>query len=283
MKKQLIAVILVLIMASFACSLQNIQMETIDNQMVTIFEPLPNNTNQTSLVFNMTGGEFNLNPGAEGLVNGTIAYNVEQWEPEFTRSDNYFEIDQVNPFQISGIPTGDVINTWDLTLTNALPLDLSIEGGASENNFDFTGLQMANLEIRQGASDTTITFEEPNPIIMEELSFTTGASSARIYGLGNANFTMMNMSSGAGDYTLDFDGVLTHDATANIKAGISNITIIIPSGMKAVVNNEGTVSNINTRGTWLVTDDTYTTMVEGLTLTINLDMAVGNVNLVHEE
>lgn len=283
MKKQLIAVILVLVLASFACSLQNIQMETIDNQMVNIFEPLPNNTNETELVFNMTGGEFNLSPGAEGLVNGTIAYNVEQWEPEFTRSDNYFEIDQVNPFQISGIPTGDVINRWDLILTSALPLDLSIEGGASENNFDFSGLQLSNLKIRQGASDTTITFDEPNPITMEELSFTTGASSAKIYGLANANFTILNMSSGAGDYTLDFGGVLTQDATVNIKAGISNIRIIIPAGMKAVVNNEGTVSNIDTRGTWLVTDDTYTTMQEGLTLTINLDMAVGNVNLVHEE
>jgi len=283
MKKQLIAVILVLVLASFACSLQNLQMETIDNQMVTIFEPLPNNTNDTRLVFNMTGGEFNLSPGAEGLVNGTIAYNVEQWEPEFTRSDNYFEIDQVDPFQISGLPTGDVINTWDLTLTNALPLEIAIEGGASENNFDFSGLQLSNLSIRQGASDTTIAFDEPNPVTMEEFSFTTGASSAKIYGLGNANFTRMRMSSGAGDYTLDFEGALSQDATVEIKAGISNITIIIPAGMKAVVNNEGTVSNINTRGTWLVTDNTYTTMQEGLTLTIDLDMAVGNVTLVHED
>jgi len=283
MKKQLIAVILILILASFACSIQGIQMETIETQRLFVTENLPGNTEVTTLDFNMTGGEFTLNPGADGLVNGTIAFNVEQWEPEFTRSDNRFEIKQVNPYRITGIPTGDVVNTWDLTLTTAVPLDLSIEGGASQNKFDFTGLMLTNLRIMQGASDTTIYFDAPNPMTMEEFVFTTGASSAKIYGLANANFETMTMSSGVGDYTLDFSGTLTQDSMVDIKAGISNITIIIPAGMKAVVNNEGTVSNINTKGTWLVTDDTYTTLEEGLTLTINLDMAVGNVNLIHED
>jgi hypothetical protein len=128
-----------------------------------------------------------------------------------------------------------------------------------------------------------IWFDTPNPLNMEEFVFTTGASSAKLYGLANANFATMTMSSGAGDYTLDFSGTLSQDSVVDIKAGISNITIIIPAGMRAVVNNEGTVSNINTKGTWLVTDDTYTTLEEGLTLTINLDMAVGNVNLTHED
>jgi hypothetical protein len=92
------------------------------------------------------------------------------------------------------------------------------------------------------------------------------------------------MSAGAGDYTLDFTGSsLSHDMSVNIKAGISNITIIIPAGLKALVNNQGTVSNINTKGTWLLMDNTYSTLNEGYTLTINLDMAVGNVNLNHKE
>lgn len=219
----------------------------------------------------------------EGLVTGTILYNVEGWEPEFTRSSNLYEISQVNPFRLSGIPTDEVVNQWDLSLTTQIPLDLSIEGGASENIFNFTGVQITNLRIVQGASNSTIRFETPNPIEMEDFSFTTGASSAKLYGLGNANFTDMSVSCGAGDYTLDFSGVLTRNSRVDIKAGVSNISIIIPPGMNASINNQGTVSNINTRGTWLVRDDTYSTMAEGPSLTINLDMAVGNVNLIHEE
>lgn len=283
MKKQLFAVILVLTLAGFACSVQNIQMKTIDNQIVFINETLPDNSEAAEIVFKMSGGEFLIYPGAQGLVKGSIVYNVEQWEPQFTRSNNYYEIKQVNPFNISGIPTGDVINKWDLALTDAVPLSLSIEGGASKNIFDFSGLQLTALKVIQGASDTTIRFDSPNPLIMDTFNFTTGASSAKIYGLGHANFEQMTMSAGAGDYTLDFSGSLSREAVVDIKAGISNINILIPAGMKAVVNNQGTVSNINTKGTWLVTDTTYTSMEEGITLTINLDLSVGNVNLIHEE
>ena len=279
----LIATALTLILASLACSIQNVQMQTIDTRVVNIDEPLPPDGGTAELVFQMTGGEFTIVPGADGLVNGSINYNVEQWEPEFTRSENHYEIKQADPFRITGLPSKDIINTWYLTLTRAIPLDLSIEGGASENEYDLSGLQLTNLRIVQGASDSVIRFDAPNPLSLENFTFTTGASSAEIYGLGYANFETMNMSSGAGDYTLDFGGGLSHDATVNIKSGISNITIIIPAGIQAVVVNEGTVSNINTRGTWLVQDNTYTTLDEGFVLTINLDMSVGNVTLVQGE
>ena len=282
MKKQILFAILVLILASFACSIQNFQMDTVETRQVDIMEPLEN-TEEAEINFQMTGGKFTIMPTANGLVTGTIIYNVEQWEPEFTRSSNLYEISQVNPFRISGIPSGEVVNNWDLSLTTEIPLNVSIEGGASENAFDFTGMRLANLRIVQGASDSTIRFDAPNPLKMDEFVFTTGASSAEILGLGNANFSRMSVSCGAGDYTFDFAGALFEDSLMEVKAGVSNITIIIPAGMRAVVNNQGTVSNINTRGTWLVTDDTYSTMTEGPTLTINLDMAVGSVNLVHEE
>lgn len=281
MKKQLFLPITALLIAGIACSIQNVKMETIDTQIVQISEPIPGNIEETEIVFQMTGGQFTINPGADGLVSGTITYNVEQWEPEFTRSSNLFEIKQVNPLRISGIPGSEVENTWDLSLNTSLPINLSIEGGASENDYDFTGLQLAKLHIKQGASDTSIRFDAPNPIELEEFSYTTGASSVDIFGLGYANFKKMTLDCGAGDFKLDFTGALSRDAVVDIKSGISNISIVVPPGMNAIINNEGTISNINTEGTWLLTDETYSTMGEGITLTINLDMAVGNVNLIH--
>jgi len=279
MNKRLIIAIVVLVLSSFACSLQNIEMRTIETQEVVIAESLPDNNNETELVFQMSGGKFMLNPGAQGLVNGTITYNVEQWEPEFTRSNNTYKITQVDPFRLSSIPCGDVVNRWEFGLTTALPLNISVTGGASENEFNFSGLQISQLAITQGASETDIRFDVPNPIVMKDFTFKTGASSADIYGLINANFERMSMSAGAGDYKLDFSGTLTHDVYVEIKAGVSNMSITIPSSMKVVVNNTGAISNINTTGTWMLTDNTYTTLNEGYTLTIDLNMAVGNVNL----
>ncbi len=286
MKKPMIMVVLALLIATLACQINNInwQIETSETRVANIAENLPDNIEETELKFNMAGGEFFLNPGSTHLVAGTITYNVEKWEPEFTRRQNFFQIRQVDPFSFTGIPGNDVENTWDLMLTNTLPLDLTIEGGASKNVFNFSGMQLTKLSIIQGASETMIHFDVPNPQSMEKFTFTTGASSAELYGLGNANFKSMNFQAGAGSYTLDFSGVLTQDAIVNIQATVSNITLIIPAGMRAEVINEGTVSNINTEGTWLLKDDTYNTLVEnGFGLKIFLDMAVGNVNLIHKE
>lgn len=283
MKKQMIAVVITLLLATLACTLQNIRLETIDPQIVFISEPVPQNAHETELIFKMSGGKFFITPDASELIEGSIKFNVEAWKPEIIRRDNYVEIKQVNPFNIKGIPNSGTENTWELRLTDALPLRLSIEGGASKNIFDLTGLQLSRLNISQGASDTTIRFDAPNPILLQEFKFTTGASSADLHGLGYANFQQMTFSCGAGDYTLDFSGGLNQDASVDIKSGVSNITIVIPAGLKAVVHNRGTVSNVNTRGTWLVSDQTYSTLAEGYTLTINLNVSVGNINLNYEE
>jgi hypothetical protein len=283
MKKQLLAAIFVLLFAGFACSIQNLQMETSEMRTVEISEQLPENLNETDILFQMSGGEFVLKPGAQNLVNGMIVYNIDQWEPEFTRSENKYQIKQTNPLKITGIPSDETINRWELALSTAVPINLTIEGGASDNIFDLTGLQINNLSIVQGASETTLLFDQPNPVRMETLSFTTGASSAKLFGLANANFNAMSFSGGAGNYTLDFTGNLTQDTFVELKAGASNIKIIIPAGMRAQVNNLSSVSVFNTEGTWLLTNDTYTTLEEGYLLTINLNLTVGNVTLIHGE
>jgi hypothetical protein len=58
MKKQLIPVIILMFMSTLACSLQSIQLETIEPQIVFIAEPFPAETLETQLVFKMTGGKF---------------------------------------------------------------------------------------------------------------------------------------------------------------------------------------------------------------------------------
>ncbi len=64
MKKQLIFVIIALALSSFACSISNIEMKTIDTQTVMINEALPTNLGETELSFSMTGGTFNITPGS---------------------------------------------------------------------------------------------------------------------------------------------------------------------------------------------------------------------------
>jgi len=46
---------------------------------------------------------------------------------------------------------------WDLALTDAVPLELSIETGASESHLDLSALRLSSLSVKTGASSTSVT------------------------------------------------------------------------------------------------------------------------------
>lgn len=46
---------------------------------------------------------------------------------------------------------------WDLALTDAIPLELSFETGASESHLDLSALRLSSLSVKTGASSTSVT------------------------------------------------------------------------------------------------------------------------------
>ena len=86
----------------------------------------------------------------------------------------------------------------------------------------------------------------------------------------------------ARDACPDFSGVLQQDATVKITSGVSNVRIVVPAGMTAQVDVEGAISNVSTEGTWTVNDKHYEVAGSGPTLTITVQMGVGNLTLVSE-
>ena len=148
---------------------------------------------------------------------------------------------------------------------------------------DFSGVPLASLAITDGASDNTVTFNSPNPTVMSELSYTTGASTVTLKGLGNANFEEMTFTGGAGTYILDFTGTLKQDASVKVEAGVSTTKIIVPAGMKVVVDVEGGIKTVNTQGTWTANGTSYETEGTGPTLTMNINTNLGTLSLIQEK
>jgi hypothetical protein len=284
MKRPLILVLILMMLATLACSL-NIdvpKMDTIDPVTVNISEAPLNGAKVTKLMFNMGAGSFDLSGGAEKLVEGTIRYNIKNWDPKINRAADLLTITQGDQTNITGIPTSDLINEWNLKVNASLPMDLRINAGAYKGNLDMSGLRLRHLEITDGASQSKVFFNSPNREKMDLLSYKTGASSVELTGLANANFAAMTFDGGAGSYTLDFAGTLMQPADVTVKTGISNITIIIPAGMSAKVISSGAISNMNTEGSWTVNGDTYQVTGEGHLLSIRLETGVGNVRLIHK-
>lgn len=282
---RLLIIILVLALATMACGI-NIdlpvtQLETGPLQTDEIIIPAPDDPDQAvDLSLEFGAGELTLNGGAgDNLLEGEASYNVPDFKPEVDTDFPSVGVSQ-GDLSIEGIPNfeDDVENEWNLLLGET-PVSLEIDAGAYRGNYELGGLSLLNLDISDGASEVDLEFSSPNQVEMNNFTYATGASDVTLRGLANANFEDMTFRSGAGNYELNFSGELVRDATVNIESGISTVQIIIPDGVSAVLDFEGGLTNIDAGEGWVEDGDTYTHAGDGPTITINVTMGAGSLEL----
>mgnify|MGYP000978256512 CR=1 FL=1 len=284
---RLLAVIAALALAALACGPNlpnlNVPVERITpgpTETFTIDEARPDGDTVMDVTLALGAGNFTLTGGAEGLASGTVEYNVADWKPEVTRTDDALTIkQQFAQDNTLRIPEGDLLNKWDVQL-GAGPMRLEIMAGAYEGEMDLSGLALQRLTISDGASTNTAVFDEVNPEEMSLLKYTTGASTVELTGLANANFAEMIFEGGAGTYTLDFSGELQRDARVTVRAGVCTLTIVVPPGTQAEVSKSGAITTVKTEGTWSTSGDTYTVSGSGPLLKIDVEMGLGTLNLI---
>jgi hypothetical protein len=281
MKRPILFLITVLVIASLACSINvNVPSPKVGATQTYDINEAPPASAPAELHIGMGGGKLNIQPGGKNFIQGTVEYNVSQWKPTITRTNTSVSVQQQLRNGIP-LPSTDLVNNWDLKLGET-PMNLIIEAGAYQGTINLSGVPLTGLKVTDGASQANVEFNTPNPQIMETFTYETGASNIKLTGLANANFNTMNFSCGAGNYVLNFSGKLTHDAQANINGGLGNLTIIIPKGMNANVVLGASLNNIQTQGVWTVEGQKYSVSGEGPTLTIDLNVGVGNLTLVNE-
>ena len=286
MKRSIWMVITLLAGASLACSinLPNVpRLKTGPTETLALNEIAPADGTVPTVILNMGAGRLDLAGASESLLSGEIQYNVAEWKPTVTNAAGIVTVTQGDSGDNVGIPESgaQVVNKWDLKLGN-VPMNLTVNAGAYDGVLDLSGVPLQSLSINDGASKAETRFDSLNSEVMETFSYKTGASTVKLTGLANANFTSMTFDGGAGDYTLDVSGALQQDATVKIVAGVSNVRLVVPAGMTAQVDVEGAINNVNTEGTWTVNDKHYEVAGSGPTLTITVQMGIGNLTLVSE-
>ena len=284
----LLVVSLILILVTSACRsninspLANIK--TGPTQIKEIQVPMPKESpTGVGLNLEFVAGELKLSPGAsEYLASGTATFNVVDFEPKVEVVESLYTL-RVGDLKVEGISTcpDNIQNVWDLQLADT-PMILNIKAGAYEGSFELGGLSLKKLAISDTGSDFTGRFSESNHVEMSSFTYDTGAGSTELKGLANANFAQMNFTSGAGDYTLSFDGNLQRDASVTIESGLSTVNIIVPEGVNAQVTFDGNLTKVNTDGGWNQNGNVFTHSGRGPTIAITVKMGTGTLNLKTE-
>ncbi|HEX6271026.1 MAG TPA: toast rack family protein [Anaerolineales bacterium] len=280
MNPKVIAAILVLALASMACGFSIDLPERAKTgpeieESIMVADP---ESDETRLTISFGAGKLTLSPGAENLVDGTATYNVADLKPEVKKNGASVEIRQGD---FESLPSfNDMKNEWNLKLGDT-PLDLVVQAGAYEGDFELGGLALKSLTVRDGASNVDLSFLEPNQAEMSVLRYETGASDVKLIGLANANFATLTFAGGAGNYTLDFSGELQRNAVVDIESGFGNLTLIVPEDVDAEVTVESAAVNINHGSGWSQNGQKYVQNGSGSTLTVIVKMAAGNLSITH--
>lgn len=125
-----------------------------------------------------------------------------------------------------------------LELSRDVALRLGLDFGAVEADLELGGLNIEDLEINTGASETNVRISQPNAGDCRNADFAVGAAAFHVYGLGNLHCRSLSVDTGVGDVTLDFSGTWEQDMDADISVALGGITLVLPSNVGVRVNKD---------------------------------------------
>ena len=102
-------------------------------------------------------GELRVSAGAKKLLEADFLYNVPQWKPEVRYevqgSHGLLSIKQP---EFGSNALGNTRNEWNLSLNDAVPMELRIECGVGKSNFELGGLKLTGLDVQTGVGETAL-------------------------------------------------------------------------------------------------------------------------------
>lgn len=116
-------------------------------------------------------------------------------------------------------------------LTRAIPLSLEVRLGGAEGRLDLGGLHLQQLHVATGAGEAKLSFDQLNPIPMEEMSLQVGAAGIEVSDLGNANVGQIRVQGGAGAVKLDFGASVPRDVTITSDVALGALEVLVPAGV----------------------------------------------------
>jgi len=277
--------ILVLFIAVLpACAPGLIQVPATDTgstRTFTLDKPLPATDAVQGVNLSMAVGELHLAGGAQSLLEGEVRYNLAEWKPVIKSREHSLTVSQgEQAYTVRSFPRGEVVNVWNVKL-GTVPMNLRLRAAACDATLDLSGLPLQRLDVEAGASDVEVRFDTLNPEQMQSLNYETGLSDVRFLGLANADFAQMTFEGGAGDYTFDFSGDLQRDADVSIKAGLSDVTVVVPAGVSAEVFLVDGLASVYVHDAWATESGHYVNDGSGSQLNITIEMGAGSLRLVN--
>ena len=203
----------------------------------------------------IVGSTSNSNTLIEGRISSTEQETVYQdYEIDGTEIDYYLGSDWESRNINSFADFDEQSLTWDLSLTEEIPLDLYISLGVGESDLDLSNLQIIDLDLNIGVGQTIVELPE-------------GEYDAYIEGgVGQTTITLPD----EGQIKLDVEG------------GIGEMVIYIPDDMAVKIYVDRGIASLTVPSGYTQNEDVYTSPnydEGGDYLELDLELGIGNITI----
>jgi hypothetical protein len=135
-----------------------------------------------------------------------------------------------------------------LSLSRSVPIDLSLDLGATKGALDLGGLSLLSLRLDSGASDMQVDFSTPNKLRMRSFDVDVGAASFEARNLANANAPAIHVHGGVGSVDLGLGGTWTQDINLRVDLTLGKLTLHVPREVGVRVEVEKVLASFDDQG-----------------------------------
>ncbi len=252
--KQLIVLITILFLLTGCFSTIQVGESQTDSQQVQL-----GNVEQVNVNIRMGAGKLNTAGGAEELVDASFTYNVAEWKPEVKYEESsgvgQLELSQPNIDEMGW--DNDVQYEWNLHFNDDLPMNMDVQMGAGQSNFDLQTVNLDALRIETGAGESTID-------------------------LHGGQVHDLDVSTGAGKVELDLGGEWDHDLNGRIHGGVGDLKVTLPVEANVEIRVQSGLGTVNSTGLTR-SGDTYSHNADSeSTITLDIEGGIGQITLMVE-
>ncbi len=231
-------------------------------------------------------GSLRLEPGRPGeLYRMDLSYDEERFVPvsDFDASSRsaVLGLRARGDGGVRVVSRNQLRQTAGIAISPRVDLALELTLGAVDGDLELGGLRISDLDLKTGASRTTVRFSRPNGMRCRRASFSAGAAEVEVIGLGNSRCEEIDYEGGVGQVLLDFSGALRSGARVTVKMAVGGITLRLPREAGVRITMDKFLSSFEPAGLVRRGDTFASTNYDGAERRLDLDLttAMGGVEV----
>jgi N-terminal domain of toast_rack, DUF2154 len=148
MRVSLFALLLPVALITIACDIETVEGGPTQTQPVSFN---PQGIDAATVELHMGAGELNIRGGGSQLADGQLEYNISAWKPTIHQTTaGHFARLRIEQPESHGMPH-NLKYTWNLQLSNSIPISLAVKCGAGQANLKLGDVRLRDLGVEIGA------------------------------------------------------------------------------------------------------------------------------------